>query len=70
MDVIWIIVVMVFAIVGLAFFAGKQQQKHEAETEKVMEEIKTREQANEISQRVNDSSSESVRNELRDKASK
>jgi uncharacterized membrane-anchored protein YhcB (DUF1043 family) len=66
MDTVGIIAICVFVIVGLSFFAGKQQQKHESEMDKVEEELEARKKASENHEAVSNSSIDDVRNELRD----
>lgn len=66
MDAVWIILVMVFAVVGLAFFVGRQSQKHDMEMEKIQNEIEMRERASNIQQDIANADIESIRDELRD----
>ena len=66
MDAVFVIVIMVFAVVGLAFFVGRQSQKHDMEMEKIQDEIELRKQACEIHESVTNTNIDAVRDELRD----
>jgi hypothetical protein len=70
MDTVWIIVISVFTIVGLAFFVGRKSKEHDDEMEKFLAEQETKDKAAEIEKSTTNLSGDAVRNELRNKLSK
>lgn len=68
MEPVWIILVMVFIIVGLAFYVGRQTQKHDMEMERIQDEIEMRKRACDIQETVANSDINSIRDELRENA--
>lgn len=70
METVWIIVIMVFVTVAIAFFVGRKSKEHDSQMEEFLKNEKAKEVANEIEKSTANLSSDSVRNELRDRQRK
>lgn len=70
METVWIIVIMVFVTVAIAFFVGRESKEHDRQIEEFLKNEKAKEVANEIEKSTANLSSDAVRNELRDRQRK